>query len=269
MTRAVEPGRAVQARTGAVAEHDLCASGRGELPQAVIAQRTCGRLDRVGGGSVDPAAGRGEPRPRCGWLSPRAAAGAVHGSDRSGAISDRDRGGRADVRVRRGREQAHSGSGTPKRAASRATRSDPTKSSASGLLPINQLRRHHIVPDRSYGKHGRRKPDGIVVDRRGNSPVVKFVVEFKGQHKLNSENRVRAFGEKVADEYCRPLGCEFGGLSDRENNSWPLVTLDDWRFILREDDYPLDYPIDLSARSVAGNCSGRTLQNLETNLNKP
>ena len=137
-----------------------------------------------------------------------------------------------------------------------------------GSTTINQLRRHHIVPNRSYGKHGRRKPDGIVVDRRGHSPIVKFVVEFKGQHKLDSENRVRAFGEKVADEYCRPLGCEFGGISDRENNSWLLVTPDDWRFILREDDYPLDYPIDLSARS-GWKLLGRTLQNLEINLNRP
>ena len=136
-----------------------------------------------------------------------------------------------------------------------------------GSTTIDQLRRHRIVPDLRYGKSGRRKPDGIVVDRRGDAPIVKFVVEFKGPHKLNSEDRVHAFSEKVADEYCRPLGCEFGGVSDRENNSWLFVTQDGWRFILREDDYRLDYPIDLSA--VRGRrFLGRTLMYLESNLNK-
>lgn len=137
-----------------------------------------------------------------------------------------------------------------------------------GATTLDQLRKYRIVPDRAYGKHGKNKPDGIVVDRRGNAPVVKFVAEFKDRHGLDSESRVKAFGEKVADEYCRPLGCEFGGISDHTRNSWLLVTPEEWRFIRREDDYPLDYPIDF-----VGNDGrillGRTLLRLETDLNKP
>src|SRR5688572_22774508 len=88
-----------------------------------------------------------------------------------------------------------------------------------GATTIDQLRKYHIVPDRSYGKRGKNKPDGIVVDRRGDVPVVKFIVEFKDRKGLDSESRVKAFGEKLADEYCRPLACEFGGISDHTRNS--------------------------------------------------
>jgi hypothetical protein len=115
-----------------------------------------------------------------------------------------------------------------------------------GATTFDQLRKYDIIPDRSYGKYAHRKPDGIVVDRRGASPVVKFVVEFKDSGGLNSDVKTREFSEKVADEYCRPLGCEFGGVSDHRRNSWLLVTANGWQEILREDYYPLDAPIDLS-----------------------
>lgn len=137
-----------------------------------------------------------------------------------------------------------------------------------GATTIDQLRKYRIVPDLSYGKHGKNKPDGIVVDRRGDLPVVKFIAEFKDRHGLDSESRVREFGAKVADEYCRPLACEFGGISDHTRNSWLLVSPEEWRFIRREDDYPLDYPIDLAADN-GRILLGRTLLRLETDLNKP
>ena len=137
-----------------------------------------------------------------------------------------------------------------------------------GATTLDQLRRYGIIPDRSYGKNAKKKPDGIVVDRRSGHPIVKFVVEFKDRGGLDSEVRVKEFSEKVADEYCRPLLCELGGVSDHTRNSWLLVTPEDWRFIRREDDYPLDYPIDLAAddgRSLLA----RTFLRLESNLNKP
>ena len=137
-----------------------------------------------------------------------------------------------------------------------------------GSTTINQLRQHHIVPDRRYGAIGKYKPDGIIVDRRGQSPLVKFVVDFKSQGELASESRVLELGEKVADKYCRPLDCEFGGISDRIRNSWLLVTPHDWHFIRREDDYRLDYPIDMSERN-GRKLLGRTLLHLESHLNKP
>ncbi len=137
-----------------------------------------------------------------------------------------------------------------------------------GATTFEQLRAVGIIPDRSYGRHSKRKPDGIVVDRRGTVPVVKFVAEFKNTGELNSASRLQDFSEKTADEYCRPLECEFGGVSDMENNSWLLVTPKQWRIILREDDYPLDYPINL-ARDDGRSLIGRTLLRLETNLNKP
>lgn len=137
-----------------------------------------------------------------------------------------------------------------------------------GATTLDQLRKYKIIPDRSYKKYGRNRPDGIVVDRRGGSPIVKFVVEFKDHNGLDSEIRIRDFSEKLADEYCRPLACEFGGISDHTRNSWLLVTPQEWRFIRREDDYPLDYPIDLAAAEGRA-LLGRTLLRLEADLNKP
>jgi type I restriction enzyme M protein len=137
-----------------------------------------------------------------------------------------------------------------------------------GATTLDQLRKYKIIPDQSYGRRGRNKPDGIVVDRRGQQPVVKFVVEYKNTGGLLSKDKTREFSEKVAEEYCRPLSCEFGGVSDHKHNSWLLVTSDDCREILREDDYPLDYPIALGEES-GRELLGRTLLRLETNLNKP
>ena len=136
-----------------------------------------------------------------------------------------------------------------------------------GATTINQLRRYHIVPDRRYGTVGKYKPDGIIVDRRGESPLVKFVVDFKDQGHLNSERRAVELGKKVADKYCRPLGCEFGGISDRVRNSWLLVTPKGWSFIRREDEYRLDYPIDF-AEADGRRLLGQTLLRLESSLNK-
>ena len=137
-----------------------------------------------------------------------------------------------------------------------------------GATTLDQLRRYGIVPDRSYGKSSNKKPDGLVIDRRSGHPIVKFVVEFKDRDGLDSDARVKDFSKKVADEYCRPLLCEFGGVSDHTRNSWLLVTPDDWRFIRREDDYPLDYPIDLAGED-GRTLLARTILRLESNLNKP
>ncbi len=137
-----------------------------------------------------------------------------------------------------------------------------------GATTLDQLRQYKIIPDRSYGKQGKNKPDGIVVDRRGPVPLVKFVAEFKNAGLLNTSAKTNAVSEKVADEYCRPLSCEFGGVSDRAHNTWLLVTPDAWNAILREDDYPLDYPIDFG-RPEGRTLLGRTLIRLETTLNKP
>ena len=137
-----------------------------------------------------------------------------------------------------------------------------------GATTLEQLRRARIVPDRNYGKYQGRKPDGLVVDRRGADPIVKFVVEYKDAGKLDSENKINSFIDKVAEEYCRPLACEFGGVSDQRRNSWVLVSPTSWKFIRREDDYPLDYPIDL-ASDAGRDLMSKTLGRLEADLNKP
>lgn len=34
-----------------------------------------------------------------------------------------------------------------------------------GATTLDQLPKYGIIPDRSYGRHGKNKPDGLVVDR--------------------------------------------------------------------------------------------------------
>lgn len=137
-----------------------------------------------------------------------------------------------------------------------------------GNTTFDQLKRVGIIPDRSYGKFNTRKPDGLVVDRRGEEPVVKFVVDFKDRGILDSPQKIHDWSEKVADEYCRPLSCEYGGVSDHKENSWILVSDADWQIIRREDDYPLDSPIDLASEE-GRSLLARTLLRFDTNLNKP
>jgi len=137
-----------------------------------------------------------------------------------------------------------------------------------GNTTLDQLKRSGIIPDRSYGKYHTRKPDGLVVDRRADEPLVKFVVDFKDRGILDSPEKVREWSEKVADEYCRPLACEFGGVSDHTHNSWILVSPDEWQIIKREDDYPLDSPIDFTTND-GRSLLARTLLRFDTSLNKP
>lgn len=56
-----------------------------------------------------------------------------------------------------------------------------------GATTLDQLRRARIIPDLNYGRFSTRKPDGIVVDRRTDQPLVKLVIEFKDRGKLDSE----------------------------------------------------------------------------------
>ena len=71
-----------------------------------------------------------------------------------------------------------------------------------GATTLEQLRQNGIIPDRSYGKYSKKKPDGIVVDRRGDSPIVKFIVEYKNVGGLNQKKNgailLRRFQKNIA-----------------------------------------------------------------------
>ena len=137
-----------------------------------------------------------------------------------------------------------------------------------GATTIDQLRRFRIIPDLPYGKQAKNKPDAIVVDRRPETPVVKFVAEFKDQGTLGTtKDRLQGISEKLADEYCRPLHCELGGISDHSIHAWLLVTSENWQTVLREDAYALDAPIDLATKD-GRHLLARTLARLEQGLDR-
>ena len=93
------------------------------------------------------------------------------------------------------------------------------------------------------------------------------MAEFKDRGVLGTVDRLREVSEKLADEYCRPLNCELGGLSDHSRHSWLLVTPGEWLTIRREDAYDLDAPIGF-ADDVGCDLMARTLARIEHNLDK-
>ncbi|MGA7631275.1 MAG: N-6 DNA methylase [Terriglobales bacterium] len=94
------------------------------------------------------------------------------------------------------------------------------------------------------------------------------MAEYKDRGYLDSEDKTRDAIEKLADEYCRPLATEFGGITDQKNNSWVLVSDIEWKIIRREDDYPLDFPIDFASDDGRA-LLARTIERLEAQLNRP
>lgn len=117
-----------------------------------------------------------------------------------------------------------------------------------GASTLGQLARAGIVPRRDYGSAVGLRPDGLVVDRGGDGPAVRLVVELKNAGGLRSEAKLSAALGKLADSYCTPLRCPLGVLSDGETVRWIHVDTDagGWRSIVREDGYPLDTPVDLA-----------------------
>jgi type I restriction enzyme M protein len=117
-----------------------------------------------------------------------------------------------------------------------------------GASSLGQLARAGIVPEHDYGSRARLKPDALVVSRNGVGPRVRLVAEFKDRGILANEARLEAVVEKVAAEYCAPLGCPLAVVSDGATVRW--VTVDTkTQIVRREDGYPLEAAIELGTEA--------------------
>jgi len=134
-----------------------------------------------------------------------------------------------------------------------------------GASTLSQLRKAGIVPSRSFGARGSLKPDGLVVDRRGTTPEVKLVVEYKNRGELASDTARQGVFKKTAEDYCIPLTCPFAAISDGVSAYWISVdtAARTWQPIRREDGYPLDVGVDL-ASPEGRELIARTLNRLRT-----
>jgi len=117
-----------------------------------------------------------------------------------------------------------------------------------GAATLRQLAHAGIVPRRDYGEHAGARPDALLISRDdAGRPSVRLVVEFKDAGRLARAGAGAAVAGKVASDYCAPLGCPLAAISDGETACWVAVdpATASWRFVEREDGYPLDTPVDL------------------------
>jgi len=83
-----------------------------------------------------------------------------------------------------------------------------------GATTINELKKYKIVPNKEYGEYGKRKPDGLIVDRRNKDDVkVIAVVEYKDPTDFNTQEK-KDKAIRQCNNYCQVLNAKFGIATD-------------------------------------------------------
>lgn len=85
---------------------------------------------------------------------------------------------------------------------------------------LNQLMNAGAIPRRDYGAYGTRKPDALLVDKRGKRSVkVKVVAEYKDQGEFRTEKERRGAVEECND-LAQELGADIGIATDGRRFVW-------------------------------------------------
>lgn len=115
-----------------------------------------------------------------------------------------------------------------------------------GNTNIRSLRAYEIIPNMPYPDETlRRKPDGLLVDRRNkNSIKAVAVIEHKTPSEFDTQTKKNAAIKQCVLDYCKPLKAKIGIVTDGTDYIWinPQLRGNKWEEILREDDYPLHEP---------------------------
>lgn len=83
-----------------------------------------------------------------------------------------------------------------------------------GATTINELKKYKIVPNKEYGEYGKRKPDGLIVDRRNKDDVkVIAVIEYKDPTDFNTQEK-KDKAIQQCNNYCQLLNATFGIATD-------------------------------------------------------
>ena len=89
-----------------------------------------------------------------------------------------------------------------------------------GATTLNQLKKFKIVPNRTYGAYGSRKPDILLIDRRNKQNIkVIMVGEHKDDGKFKTEDDKKDTVEQCND-LCQILKANFGIATDGSNFVW-------------------------------------------------
>jgi type I restriction enzyme M protein len=114
-----------------------------------------------------------------------------------------------------------------------------------GDVTLKQLAKAGVIPSKTYGALSNRKPDGLVVDKREDTPNVRLVVEHKDRGELSTPSKIKVILDKVADIYCQTLGCNLFAVTDGQLTVWACVAGDgSYSIIEREDGFVLDHSAD-------------------------
>lgn len=83
-----------------------------------------------------------------------------------------------------------------------------------GATTINELKKYKIVPNKEYGEYGKRKPDGLIVDRRNKDDIkVIAVIEYKDPTDFNTQEK-KDKALQQCNNYCQLLNATFGIATD-------------------------------------------------------
>lgn len=85
---------------------------------------------------------------------------------------------------------------------------------------LNTFKKFKIIPDRDYGRYGKREPDGLFVDRTDKSNIrVIAAIEYKSPEEFNTE-RLRRKAIEQCNDICQVLNTSVGIISDKQNYVW-------------------------------------------------
>lgn len=89
-----------------------------------------------------------------------------------------------------------------------------------GNTTLNQLKKYKIIPNKSYGKCGVRRPDALLVDRRNKSNIKTIlVVEHKSQGKFKGKtDKIKTIQQ--CNDLCQVLNAEVGIATDGSSFIW-------------------------------------------------
>ncbi|MGM0582813.1 MAG: N-6 DNA methylase [Bacteroidota bacterium] len=89
-----------------------------------------------------------------------------------------------------------------------------------GDSTLTQLKKYQIIPRKKYGEYSRKKPDGLLVDRRNKNKIdVIAVVEHKQPTSFKSDKQKKSAVEQCND-ICQELDANIGIISDGITTIW-------------------------------------------------
>lgn len=89
-----------------------------------------------------------------------------------------------------------------------------------GDTTLNQLKKIKIIPNRDYKEYGKRKPDGLLLDRRDKKNIrVLCVVEHKDYSDFNTDDKKKSAIEQCND-LCQELHAQIGIATDYTSFIW-------------------------------------------------